>query len=268
MDQVFNSPWQDSDLILVVEKKQFHVHRHVLIAQSPVFKAMLTGDFREFTQTKINLPKKQPRGFLEFLKLLYPTSLVQGGVTMANIESLISLADEYDVQLVIDKCLDFLEGLEIDAANVKTILPLACKYGHRRLRDRCVYFAQEYLQVREVKALADDLDRETLDRIIWRKLSKLEKMIANLAVPFRHSLDENTREKAKRCKMGHNVSFLSIGQSSKCQHCKNELKHCLEDISIEPDTLPPRSQVKKAESDYLYHLLMEIENITNSTKNK
>ena len=67
----FSEPWEDSDLILVVEKEKFHVHRQILSIHSPVFKAMLNSQFKEATATEIPLPGKKAFEVSDFLKQLY-----------------------------------------------------------------------------------------------------------------------------------------------------------------------------------------------------
>ena len=67
----FSEPWEDSDLILVVEDEKFHVHRQILSLHSPVFKAMLNSDIKEKTATEIPLEGKKMAEVLDFLNLLY-----------------------------------------------------------------------------------------------------------------------------------------------------------------------------------------------------
>ena len=67
----FSEPWEDSDLILLVEDEKFHVHRQMLSLHSHVFKAMLNSQFKEATATEIPLPGKKANEILDFLKLLY-----------------------------------------------------------------------------------------------------------------------------------------------------------------------------------------------------
>ena len=38
-ENAFASPWNDSDMVLVVEDQELHVHKSILTLQSPVFKA-------------------------------------------------------------------------------------------------------------------------------------------------------------------------------------------------------------------------------------
>ena len=67
----FSEPWEDSDMILMVEDEKFHVHRVILIVNSPVFKAMFRSEFREATANEVPLPEKKANEVLDFLKQLY-----------------------------------------------------------------------------------------------------------------------------------------------------------------------------------------------------
>jgi len=67
----FSEPWEDSDMVLMVEDEKFHVHRVILIVNSPVFKAMFKSEFKEATASKVPLPEKKANEVLDFLKQLY-----------------------------------------------------------------------------------------------------------------------------------------------------------------------------------------------------
>ena len=67
----FSEPWEESDLVLVVEDEKFHIHRLILSLHSPVFKAMLNTQFKEATASEIPLPGKKAGEILDFLKQLY-----------------------------------------------------------------------------------------------------------------------------------------------------------------------------------------------------
>ena len=58
-------------MILMVEDEKFHVHRVILIVNSPVFKAMFKSEFKEATADEVPLPEKKPNEVLDFLKQLY-----------------------------------------------------------------------------------------------------------------------------------------------------------------------------------------------------
>ena len=67
----FSEPWEDSDVILVVENEKFHVHRLILSMNSPVFKAMFKSQFKESTAIEIPLPEKEASEVLDFLRQIY-----------------------------------------------------------------------------------------------------------------------------------------------------------------------------------------------------
>ena len=69
----FSVPWKCSDVILVVERQKFHVHRFSLAMRSPVFEKMLTLGFKEKSSCEIPLPGKKASEIKELLLIIYPT---------------------------------------------------------------------------------------------------------------------------------------------------------------------------------------------------
>ena len=57
-ENVFVSPWNDSDMVLIVGDQELHVHKSLLTVLLPVFKAMLDGHFKEASEDKITLEGK------------------------------------------------------------------------------------------------------------------------------------------------------------------------------------------------------------------
>lgn len=51
----YSEPWDDSDVVLNVEDERFHVHSNILGFASPVFKAMLSSNFKEGRQKIIRV---------------------------------------------------------------------------------------------------------------------------------------------------------------------------------------------------------------------
>ena len=68
----FSCPWDDSDLILIVENQRLHVHRFILKMASPVFKAMLSSDFKEKNENELSLPGKHANQIVDLLRQIYP----------------------------------------------------------------------------------------------------------------------------------------------------------------------------------------------------
>ena len=80
----FSEPWEDSDVILVVEDEKFHVHRLILSMNSPVFKAMFKSQSKEATANEIPLPGKKANGVLDFLKIIYGFRYVKEHVEITS----------------------------------------------------------------------------------------------------------------------------------------------------------------------------------------
>lgn len=79
IEHEFSSPWDNSDLVLVVEDQKLHVHRTILIMASPVFKAMLSSNFKEKDAKELTLPGKKFNEFVDLLRQIYP--LLDGEIT-------------------------------------------------------------------------------------------------------------------------------------------------------------------------------------------
>ena len=80
----FSEPWEDSDVILVVEDEKFHVHRVILSMNSPVFKAMFKSQFKEATSNEVSLPGKKAYEMLVFLKKIYGFQYVKEEVLITS----------------------------------------------------------------------------------------------------------------------------------------------------------------------------------------
>ena len=127
-ESVFASPWDGSDMVLIVEDHELHVHKWILSSQSPVFKAMFNGHFKEASQDKVTLKEKEFKSMLEFLKLLYPSSMFGEPKSALDNEcwfSVLALAEEYQCVNLIKQCID---NIKITPKNVLQILPYAMKY--------------------------------------------------------------------------------------------------------------------------------------------
>ena len=125
---VFASPWKNSDIVLVVEGKELHVHKWVLTSQSPVFEAMFDGHFKEASQHKVPLKEKEINSMQKFLKILYPSCMfgeARVPLEEEHLLSVLALADEYQCVNVIKQCID---EAKITPQIVLNLLPYALKY--------------------------------------------------------------------------------------------------------------------------------------------
>lgn len=128
---VFSQPWKDSDVVLLVQDKEFHVHRAFLAVHSDVFKAMFNGDFKDATKDRIELKDDNYQAMLLFLKLFYPANLFDDDdgkvdINDENIVDILVLADKYVAVNIIKQCMKVTERLQPE--NVMRLLPYAARH--------------------------------------------------------------------------------------------------------------------------------------------
>ena len=177
---VFSTPWKKSDIVLVVEDTEFHVHRSILTMQSPVFGAMLDGHFKEASQDKITLEGKTSEDMQHFLKLFYPLSMINETVTSfaneingRNVLKILALADEYQTRDVMIQC---LKETKITRDNVFRILPYAIKYN-KSVHDKCTEVIVERMRMKDVEKELAELDKQLAQELLIAKCLYLESVL-------------------------------------------------------------------------------------------
>lgn len=187
----FSEPWEGSDVILVVEKEKFHVHRQLLSLHSPVFKAMLNSAlFTEATAKEIPLPEKNADEILDFLKLLYLKEM--DAITLNQVGHLLKLADEYQVKGIEDTCVKVLRDEPKSENNVINILYLAtCTATIREdgrlegVRAQC-YSLIKNMELTDIRRQDDYqyLEREILESVLVNRNQRLETFVKGIYPQF------------------------------------------------------------------------------------
>ncbi|XP_060597905.1 uncharacterized protein LOC132751709 [Ruditapes philippinarum] len=78
------------------------VSQNFLILTSPVFEAMLCGDFKETQTRNVDLKEKKYDSFLEFLMCIHPGTTTT--VNRDNVLDIMPIAEEYQVTRILCKC--------------------------------------------------------------------------------------------------------------------------------------------------------------------
>ncbi|CAH3032451.1 unnamed protein product, partial [Porites lobata] len=181
----FSEPWEDSDLVLAVEDETFYVHRQILSLHSPVFKAMLSSQ-KERTATEIPLAGKKAKEVLDFLKVLYLKETE--GITLNKMGHLLKLADEYEVQGVVDLCVKCLKDVPKSEENVVKILYLATdtlKAGEDSrldsVRRDCEVLVKD-MDLANMTAKGDfkNLNRDSMEKVFVKRTERLESFIKDV----------------------------------------------------------------------------------------
>ena len=120
------------DVVLVVENRRLPAHKVVLAASSPFFKASFTSDLTEEKASKeleVNLPEFDPDSIEELLNFLYTGEV---GITEANAEELMVVADYFDIPNLRELCAEFLI-ISLKPSNCLSTQMLADRYRHELL---------------------------------------------------------------------------------------------------------------------------------------
>ena len=171
--KAFEAPWKNSDIVLVVEDTEFHVHSSILSIQSPVFEAMLNPGFKEAKQDKITLEGKDAEEMKDFLKLLYPTKTFENPLNEGNFDRMRALADEYQVEAVIKQCFD---EIPITPDNALRIIPFASQYDES-VYGKCIRLAQEMIKCQNLQENIPDLEQKVRDEILIGKCKLMEDIL-------------------------------------------------------------------------------------------
>ena len=258
---VFASPWNGSDMVLVVEDQELHVHKWILTMQSPVFKAMFDGHFKEASQDKITLKGTSFQLMVQFLKVLYPSSMFVEDNTRLNDESRLSimrLAEEYQCVNLIKQ---FINEIQVTPENVLKILPYVVKYHQAALPKLCdvIKRSTPTSKLKEVLPELESKEASSTINILLTKCDFLEsgivqmqdamislicdflaakncsvmnsfqkmgykKQFSGLRMSDIDSLLPQDSEPVMDLRCGHSITIRQINKAKSCVHCKEIYK--------------------------------------------
>jgi len=140
------------------------VHRFILQARSPVFRAMLSSGMLECTSNQIVIQDFRCDVVKEFVRFLY-TDTCNTSVLMQHGRSLLAIAHRYEVKGLIQACERHLVGI-LSEDNVVDILQLADKYETMELKER----ALQFIKINFSALIRSSLFYETLSSVLKRDL--------------------------------------------------------------------------------------------------
>ena len=210
LDHEFSKPWEQSDVVLLVEGQQFHVHRVILAMSSPVFSRMFSSDFKEKDADEIPLPEKKAAEIREMLLVIYPSFCKL--VNEINIHFLLPLAREYQMTVLAQKCEDCLLRViekEDEIGPLLENLIIAQNYTLERVKSECVNKTQK-LSIEEVQGheLYEQVEPLSQRKIIELQMSNMVKKLQDAKADLIESKAENSRLQDKIKEM---ESFASQG---------------------------------------------------------
>ncbi|KAJ7380459.1 hypothetical protein OS493_008920 [Desmophyllum pertusum] len=199
LDQDFSTPWDRSDVVLLVEEQQFHVHRLILEMSSPVFSRMFSADFKEKDAAEIPLPEKKAVEIQEMLLVIYPRFCKR--INDINLHFLLPLAREYQMTILIERCEDYLlrkmeKKTEIGPV-LETII-VAQTYSLERVKTECVNKTQK-LSIEELEShdLYEQVEPLCQRKMIELQMSNMEEKLSDAKAELLDSKAEISRLQGK-----------------------------------------------------------------------
>ena len=230
-DNVFSEPWKDSDVVLVVEDKKFHVHRCILSLQSPVFKAMFSGNFKDSKQDKIELKDDKYQAMLLFLQLLYPPNMLDGGnvsINDTNILLILEVADKYAAINVIKQCMKETENLQ--PKNAMRLLPYAAR--HELPLEKMFDVIAQHVSTDALESFSPKLDDSVYIKALVTKCRLQENVVKRAHTTMIYLLQKYVdAERAKNrntssvsCVRHNSLEVQKFKEARKCENCLEAYK--------------------------------------------
>ena len=210
LDHEFSTPWEQSDVVLLVERQKFHVHRLILSMSSPVFSRMFSSDFKEKDADEISLPEKKAEEIREMLLVIYPSFGKR--VDDTNYQLLLPLAHEYQMKVLTERCEDHLLQVikkEYKITPLLENLMIAQNYTLERVKSEVVNKTQK-LSIEEIRGhkLYDQVEPLSQRKMIELQMSNMEKKLQDAKAELRESKAQNSKlqDKIKKMKASAQVS--------------------------------------------------------------
>ncbi|NP_001085193.1 kelch-like protein 30 isoform X1 [Xenopus laevis] len=193
-----------SDVILVVQGREFPCHRAVLALCSQYFHAMFTGDFQESISAQVEIKEVDPEVMETLIDFSYTGRLT---INQGNVEGLIRTSNLLSFPAVRKVCSRYLQQ-QMDATNCLGIWEFGETHGCPEVAAKALSFLQENFE-------AVSQEEEFL-------LLSPERMLCYLGDPLLQVRDEQSRAKAalhwvkqdKECRAQCLPQLLSVAQLS------------------------------------------------------
>ena len=229
-EQDFSEPWEQSDVVLLVEGQKIHVHRLILSMCSPVFSRMFSAEFKEKDAEEIPLPGKKAAEIREMLLVSYPSFCKR--VTDNNLDFLLPLAREYQMTALTQKCEDYLLwGMEKknEISSIMETLIVAQNFSLERLKTDCIKKTQN-LSTEDIKSheLYDRIEPLSQRRMVELQMDNMEKKLSEAKAHLEKSNAEILKLQGKIKEM-KKLAFEGLKHFEGVASCLgNHIRHAMQ----------------------------------------
>ena len=191
---MFSSPWNDSDILLVVEDQELHVHKWILKSHSPVFKAMFEGHFQEACQDKVTLKEKEYKSMVQFLKKPLDDECRL---------SIMELADEYQCDNLIKQ---YINKAKITPGIALQMLPYVVKYHQTALPKMYDVIKWGASAAKLEELVGKMVSKETYNTMLLNKCHFLESKVVSMQNTIVALINDFLRQKKAYYSEGDEIS--------------------------------------------------------------
>ena len=229
-EQDFSEPWEQSDVVLLVEGQKIHVHRLMLSMCSPVFSRMFSAEFKEKDADEIPLPGKKATEIREMLLVIYPSFCKR--VTDNNLDFLLPLAREYQMTVLTQKCEDYLlwgKEKKNEISSIMETLIVAQNFSLERLKTDCIKKTQN-LSTEDIKSheLYDQLEPLSQRRMVELQMDNMEKKLSEAKAELEKSNAEISKLQGKIKEMKKMASEGLEFVGSIATNLGNHIRHAMQ----------------------------------------
>ncbi|CAO4368834.1 unnamed protein product [Caenorhabditis nigoni] len=154
-----------SDVVLVVNDREFYLSKYFLALQSTYFKTLLLGNFDESHKNKIELKDINPDDFQNFLELIHGESSLDD----ETVSGILHLADMYDTPTAIRRCEEFL--LKNSQKTMPRKLQISLRYNLENLKNKCLSEITTIADIQSIVSLNfKEMDLSTSQALLQKSL--------------------------------------------------------------------------------------------------
>ena len=158
-----------SDLKIVCDQREFPVHKLILSARSPVFKAMFGSNYAETTSKTLQIEGTDSKTMEKFLQFLYTNN------TSPDCQLLL-LADRYQVDPLVNYCIENI-AMKVSHENAMEVFYAAFLISNEALMKNAISYIS-YIQIEKMKenSFWEDLenkDPKTAEKVMNLIISKI-----------------------------------------------------------------------------------------------
>ncbi|CAL1275377.1 unnamed protein product [Larinioides sclopetarius] len=162
-----------SDVSLRAGSESFPVHKCILSAHSPVFKAMFTGDMKEKTSNCVEISDVNGDALRELLLYIYTDTV--GDLEWPGATDLYRAADKYELLDLKRRCATFLKS-NLSVRSVCTILVLADMHHDQELQKA----AENFIMQQDAEFFTSDMWQTFKKENSYLALEIMERIVCSV----------------------------------------------------------------------------------------